>query len=120
MNKFIVFSLITGMLSVAGFAGGEEVLFEYPSDVDRDPFNPLVNADGMLNIRLVRQEGDLALNGVLYSPTRDQRMAIINGEMLREDDSIGSYIIETIAQDSVVLVKESKKITLRMGGEDEQ
>jgi len=120
MKKAIVFSVIAGILVIAGLAGGEEVLFEYPSDVDRDPFNPLVNADGMLNIQLVRRDGDLALNGVLYSPTREQRMAIINGEMLKEDDHIGSYTIETIAQDSVVLVKEDKKITLRMGGEDEE
>jgi len=111
---------MAGILAVAGYAGGEEVLFEYPSDAGRDPFDPLVNADGMVNIRLVRQDGDLSLHGVLYSPSRAERMAIINGEMLRESDCIGSYTIQTIAQDSVVLVKEGKEITLRMGGENDQ
>jgi hypothetical protein len=112
-------TILVMLLSVCSVVLAQEALFEYPRDLERDPFDALVNADGVLNVKLVRQEGDLVLNGVLFSPVREERVAIINGQMLKEKASIGSYEIAQIEKETVVLVKGDKEITLKMGGQDE-
>ena len=94
--------------------------FIYPEEMGRDPFEALVNSDGVVNLRLVRQEGDLKLNGIIYSDKPEERTAIINNEMLKEYDYIGAYKIESISSSEVVLIKKDKKIVLKMGGSDEK
>ena len=92
--------------------------FIYPDDYDRDPFEPLINAEGIINVKLVRQFGDLELNGIIYSEQEQDRCAIINNTLVKKDDFIGAYQVEEIEQTSVVLDRKGKKISLHIKKEE--
>ena len=96
-----------------GLCFGEDK-FIYPTDSDRDPFEALINSDGVINIRIVRQLGDLELNGIIYSQTSQERVVIINNTMLKEGESIGTYKIEEISPSQVVLDRNGKKMILKI------
>ena len=85
-----------------------------------DPFEPLINSEGILNVRLVRQAGDLNLNGIIYSNKEVDRVVIINNTLLKKNDYIGSYKVIQIERSRVVLLRKDKKVVLKMGGEDEE
>ena len=120
----IVFFLV--ILILAGFsrlgpdlrADTTERDFVYPDEFDRDPLEPLINAEGVININLVRQAGDLRINGIIYSPEAEDRRAIINNILVKVGDYIGSYKIEKIAAASVVLDKKGKQVTLTIKKEE--
>jgi type II secretory pathway component PulC len=97
---------------------GAEDGFLYPDEFDRDPLEPLINAEGVINVKLVRQYGDLELNGIMYSRAETQSSAIINNTLVKKGDYIGAYKIEEIKLDSVVLNKKGKKISLEISKEE--
>ena len=113
-----VIAWVAAVIWWAGACYAQEA-FSYPGGGQRDPFSPLINSQGVLNIRLIRQEGDLQLNGIIYDNKETERIAIINNEPLRMDDCIGAYTIKEIHKGSVLLMKEGKTIELKMGGDDE-
>ena len=92
--------------------------FIYPKENDRDPFEPLINAEGIINVRLVRQFGDLELNGIIYSEKEEDRRAIINNTLVRKEDYIGAYKVEEIKQASVILGRKGKTISLTIEKEE--
>lgn len=94
-------------------------LFEYPREIERDPFDALVDSNGVLNVRLVRAEGDLEISGLVYSENSSERIVIINHEVLHENDFFGSYQVKQILTNKVILIKKGKTIELTMEGEDE-
>ena len=94
--------------------------FIYPEDTGRDPFEALIDSQGMINIRLVRQEGDLILNGVIYDNDESKRLAVINNTLLKTGDYIGSYRIKEIMLSGVVLIKKGKELIIKMGGGNEK
>lgn len=93
--------------------------FEYPKDLERDPFDALVDSNGVLNVRLVRQEGDLEISGLVYSEDESESIVIVNNEVLHEGDFLGSYLVKRILSNKVLLEKKGKIIELTMEGEDE-
>ncbi|MCD6539816.1 MAG: general secretion pathway protein GspB [Candidatus Omnitrophica bacterium] len=94
--------------------------FIYPPDLERDPFEPLINKEGIINLRLVRGVGDLKLNGIIYSSEREHRTAIINNELFKEGDMINFYRIEQINSNSVVVSGKGKRIILKTEEENEE
>ena len=115
MKKLFCFIFIV-LFSFSVLADPE---FIYPEDTGRDPFDALVNEDGVVNMRLVRAEGDLLVNGIVYSESASERMVIINSEVLHEGDVIGAYSIANIFKNKIVLLKGTKKIELKMEEESE-
>lgn len=95
-----------------------DTAFVYPDDLERDPFDPLVDSNGVVNLRLVRAEGDLKINGLVYSDEDMDRMVIINNEVLYENDIIGDYRIQHILPNKVILQRGNKEIELTMEGDD--
>jgi len=91
--------------------------FNYPKDLERDPFEPLINSQGVINARLVKRLGDLEINGIIYSEDKKARIVIINDVLLKESDYIGSYKIEEIRPGKVILNKMGEKVVLQMKGE---
>ncbi|MBN2121418.1 MAG: general secretion pathway protein GspB [Candidatus Omnitrophica bacterium] len=94
--------------------------FVYPDDDDfeRDPFEALINAEGIINVRLVRRAGDLKINGIIYSENEEQRRAIINNTLVKKDDYIGTYKVENIGPASVTLTIKGKETILKMKEEE--
>lgn len=108
------FILIVLFFSLSLCAGEEKFIYPDLQDLERDPFEALINAEGVVNIRLVRQFGDLELNGILYSQNQEERIVIINNMPLKENDYIGSYKIEEINPSKVILNKKGKKVILNI------
>ncbi len=94
--------------------------FIYPEDMGRDPFGPLIDKNGVLNIRLIRKQEDLVLNGIIYSDDAEGRIAVINNESFRVGDYIGNYKISKVKPSEVVVVKDGKKTVLTMEEKDEE
>lgn len=117
MRKFCLF-FIVALISANAYA--EDIkLFEYPENLERDPFDALVDSNGVLNVRLVRQEGDLEISGLVYSENSAERIVIVNHEVLREGDIFGAYLVKQILSNKVILEKKGKIIELNMEGDDE-
>lgn len=117
MKKVLIY-ICFSFLCFTAFAQ-EVSLFEYPKELDRDPFDALVDANGVLNVKLVRQEGDLEISGLVYSEDSAERIVIVNHEVLHEGDLLGTYRVKQILKNKVILEKKGKIIELKMEGEDE-
>jgi hypothetical protein len=85
--------------------------FVYPKDVMREPFESLVDASGTLNVKMVRQEGDLKLTGIVYGGNTPD-VVVINNEVFYEGDIIGVYQVKKISPDRVRLMSAEKEIEL--------
>ena len=96
-----------------------ETDFEYPLDLERNPFDALVDKNGVINVKLVRAEGDLKINGLMYSDDPLDRIVIVNNEILHEKDIVGNYFIKRILPDRVIFDKKGKRIVLKMEEENE-
>ncbi|RKY35739.1 MAG: hypothetical protein DRP80_01860 [Candidatus Omnitrophota bacterium] len=94
--------------------------FVYPLDLERDPFEPLINKEGIINLKLVRGVGDLKLSGIIYAQEKKDRLVIINNASFKEGDVFGPYRIKEIRPDEVVLTKKGKEIILKMEGKGEK
>jgi hypothetical protein len=104
------------LFSTYGYGAQED--FVYPEEFDRDPFEPLINAEGIINVKLVRQFGDLELNGIIYSSEEADRRAIINNTLVKKDEFIGTYKVDQITADSVLLSRKGKQISLTIKKEE--
>ena len=51
------------------------------------------------------EDPDLQLQAISWSADADKRMAIINGKIFREKDRVGSYVIQAINSNEVILSK---------------
>lgn len=88
--------------------------FVYDDHGRRDPLWPLVNPNGtILNYESEFLITDLALEGIMAG-TDGENLAIINGRVLREQDTIGQFSIERIGEDSIVLKKGRQKFELKL------
>lgn len=87
-----------------------EAGFVYNSDGRRDPFVPLI---GVAGVRVANGAGGIAsldnvtLQGIIISPSGDKSV-ILNGEIMKEGDSLGGLTVITI-NDNKVTVKLGKE-----------
>ena len=88
--------------------------FVYDDNGRRDPLWPLVNSNGaILNYESEFLITDLALEGIMVG-TDGENLAIINGRVLKANDSIGQFAVERIAGDSIILKKGKQKFELKL------
>jgi len=81
---------------------------QYEKAGKRDPFIPYVTSDGQLiNIGTQQKEFSLKLEGIIYEEG-GQSMVIVNGEVLKENDTIADAKIVEIRKNSVVYMKDGK------------
>jgi len=84
----------------------------YDSAKKRDPFIPYVADDGQLiNIHEEGEDININLEGIFYDKD-GQSMAIINGEILKKNDTIGNIKIVEIKRGSIVYSKNGEIYTL--------
>ena len=104
---------LTVILTLANqysYAAEERII--YDSKNKRDPFIPLVGKGMRL---LVPQEAksieNIILEGIVFDPEQGS-LVIINGEIFKEGDSIGGFILSKVTRKSVILTKDEKDYTI--------
>lgn len=100
--------------------GAEETgMFTYDDRGRRDPLWPLVSPAGNI-IDYEKKEfqfTDLKLEGII-SGTGDQNLAIINGQILKVNDQVGTFVVTNIGKDEVVLMKDQREFRLELKKEE--
>ena len=116
MKNFLI--IIFLLITTCVFAG-QEPEFVYDEHGMRDPFWPLISPSGTIvsygtDIAIT----DMVLEGIAVD-SKGASSAIINGNVLKEHDHIGLYIVDKILTDQVILIKDQEKFTLHLhqGGE---
>ena len=115
-NKVILTFFIFAGLRAGAFAQNE---FVYDDHGKRDPFIPLVTADG----RLVKLEDEtskttaLAIEGIMYDK-HGISYALVNGEVVKIGDTIGGYQILRIEKNKVVFIKEGEMTEIELKKEN--
>ena len=103
-------TLILALANQYSYAAGER--FVYSTKNKRDPFIPLVGKGMRL---LVPQEAksieNIVLEGIVFDPEQGS-LAIINGEIFKEGDSMGGFILSEVTEKSVILTKDEKDYTV--------
>lgn len=107
-NAFITFTLFCVFIfSSMVFGEGEEPKkeagFTYTVNNPREPFMPLVSPDGTLvNFEPQSDILDIQLEGIIFDPS-GKSFAVINGNVLAENDSVGNFILKEIKKDRIIL-----------------
>lgn len=104
VNKRVTIIFILGIFIL--------VLSSSFADDVRDPFSPLIDKNGRILIDEKLNVGSLKLSGIIFS--KDEKVAIVNGEIVKEGDYIGNYIIDKIEENKVVLKKGDEKFILEL------
>jgi hypothetical protein len=113
------FLSIVLVLTAVGVAVAQEEVqvqesFVYDDNGRRDPLWPLVNSSGaILNYESEFLITDLALEGIMGG-TGGENLAIINGRVLKPNDTIGEFTVTRIGEDSIVLKKGKQKFELKL------
>ncbi len=95
----------------------ESTPFVYDDKGKRDPFTALVTSTGVfLNVEKEYLLSDLALEGTMIG--KSGNIAIINGQIVREKQAIGDFIVEKIDNNTVTLLKGDKRSVLRLTKEE--
>lgn len=108
-----------GLASPAGEASGQAAMWTYDDHGRRDPLWPLVSPAGNI-IDYEKKEfqfTDLKLEGII-SGAGDKNLAIINGQILKANDQVGSFVVTRIGKDTVVLMKDQQEFTLELKKEE--
>ena len=104
--------LIVILCSAVGADEGE--LFVYDDHGKRDPLWRLVSPTGViLNYETDFLITDLVLEGIMVGMDGDN-LAIVNGRILRTNDTIGQFVAEKITEDVIILRKDKLKFELKL------
>lgn len=120
MFKIIVYTfiLIMGFCFSAplGYCADPlDSVFTYDSKGKRDPFVPLIGQERVMGASLetITSPDDIKLEGIATGGG-GKRIAIINGQMVKENDKFGGLIIKSILRTSVELSIEGRDYTLTL------
>jgi len=115
-----IFAALFFTSTLASGAGGEEGSFAYIHHGKRDPFVPLVGTAKMrtsTSLEDVMSIEDVSLQG-LASDSAGRGAAILNGEMIKEGQSVGHLTVKKISKDNVILVIDDEEYTLNFNDEE--
>ncbi len=116
-NFSILAVLALGMISTFTFAQSEG--FVYNDHGKRDPFWKLVSPSGtILHYDSDLSMSDLTLEGIIFDPS-GKSLAVINGMILKENDRVAVFLVETIEKNRVVLSKDQEKFVLELKKKEE-
>lgn len=114
-NKAVIAFFFWALSSVV-FAQGE---FVYDSKGKRNPFIPLVTAEGRL-MKLDKEEptGDLRIEGIIYDK-HGRSFAVVNSSVVGIGDTVGDYQILKIEENKVIFIKEGQVVEVDLKKEGE-
>ena len=118
-NPFFLIIIVSGLCVLAQAAGpATQDNFVYDDKDKRDPFWSLVSSDGVIvNYDNDLILSDLILEGVIVD-NQGNNLAIINGQILKNQDNIGPFIIIKIERDHVVVEKKGQQFMLYLKKEE--
>ncbi|MBN1405509.1 MAG: hypothetical protein JW946_03225 [Candidatus Omnitrophica bacterium] len=127
MNKYIIiisafFSavwLLTMDVNAAEKSPKDMPGFRYNAMDVRDPFMPLVTKDGKIayGYSAIKNIGDLRLEGIVFDPSAGS-IAIINGALLRKNETIGNIKLLDVEQNRVKILFNQKEYFINLKNED--
>ena len=105
MKNIKISALCLYILSLAINASAAE-MFKYNNNGKRDPFIPLIGKQtngATKGLDFIESIADIKLEGIIWS-SKSGSVAIINGNPLKEGESIGSVKVTKIEQNKVYLL----------------
>lgn len=104
INLLILFFCLLFISSNLYADGG----FTYDSKGKRNPFIPLVTADGrLLKLQENEQNKEISLSGIIYDK-RGVSYAIVNGMVVGVGDRVGEYRVLNILEKKVIFIKDNQ------------
>ena len=109
------------VLSISGMALGlvfAEEGFKYNAKGRRDPFIPLISESGGYASDAYEASAaeDIRLEGIVWDDVKGS-IAIINGEIAKEGDSLGSVKILKIDKDNVIFGVNGESVKIELNKE---
>ena len=106
----------TGIFAITPAHGQEKVI--YDAGGKRDPFMPLIGVmtkavDSLADVICIE---DVKLQG-LASDSTGRRTAIINGEMIKQGETVGRLTVKRISKDTVILMIDEEEYSINIYGE---
>lgn len=119
MLRIIILSFFLFMsLSIGDILLSDESAPKYEKGKKRDPFIPIITSDGQLiNIEDEDKEIQFNLEGIIFDK-EGHSMAIINGQILKKNDTILDAKIVEVRKNSVVYVKDGDIFVLNAEKEE--
>src|SRR3989338_6031991 len=113
LSLFLLFFLALFVTSRA-----DSETFQYESRGRRDPFVPLIGPDKPLVAGLedITSVEDVKLEGIAIGG-KGRRAAIINGEMLKENDTVGILTVKKITKKVVTILLGPEEYNLNISEE---
>ena len=107
------------MLFAGKIQAQEKNSFVYEPNGKKDPFIPLVSADGrILEPRLNRdREGELRLEGIIYD-SGGSSYAVINGNIIRAGEAVEDARVLRIESRKVIFQKSGREFELELKKEE--
>ncbi len=101
------------IIALNPYAAGEQ-RFQYDARGRRDPLVPLIGKDkpSILKLENVTSVEDARLEGIADGAMG--KIAILNGELVKENDKFGEVVIKKIANRSVTITIEGKLYTIAL------
>lgn len=98
----------------------EDSEFIYDAQGKRNPFIPLVSADGrFINLeKEAKAKGDLAIEGISYDKN-GRSYAIVNGLVVEIGDTVLGYQVLTINADKLIFIKDGVTTEVPLKKEEE-
>jgi len=118
LGFLVVFSSISSVCLAEDVGAEESSPFIYDDHGKRNPFWELIGADG--NIISYGDDimvTDMQLEGIMLG-AGGRNVAIINGQVVEKNDTIGGFDIFDILVDTVVLTKGQKRFELKIKKEE--
>lgn len=108
--------LVLGTALLCAWAGQDA--FVYDDHGKRDPLWPLVSSTGnIVNYDKEFQASDLKIEGIILG-VNGQNLAIINGQVVKKGDQLGSLAVEEIGKNMVILKQGEQKFELKLNKEE--
>lgn len=106
-NAMIILVILSILIPVSVVFGEEEPKkeagFTYTINNTREPFMPLVSADGtIVNLEPQSDIADIHLEGIIFDPG-GKSYAVINGNVIAENDLVGNFKLKEIKKDKIIL-----------------
>lgn len=109
-----IFLSILFVLVVSSTTANGQESFVYNDHGRRDPLWRLVDQNGtILNYETEFLITDFVLEGIMAGANKGS-LVIINGRILKANDTIGRFVVERIGEHSVILKKGKQKFELKL------
>jgi len=116
LTKRVILVLSISGITLSPVFAGEE--FKYNANSRRDPFIPLISETGGYASDAYEASAieDIRLEGIVWDDVKGS-IAIINGEIAKEGDCLGSVKILKINKDSVVFDVNGESVKVELNGD---